>query len=235
MIVAAIKIAVVISWTSLFSILALLGLPFNKRGRLFNWLGMHWARGILRICGVKLEVDGIDNLDFSSNYIYVSNHASMFDIPAVMGYIPDQIRMVVKKELVGIPLFGWAVRTGGYIIIDRGHGLEAMRSLEKAAETIRRGASVHLFAEGTRTKTGKLQPFKRGAFNLAVRAGVPIVPLTINGSYKILPKTKFRITPGTIQLKLSKPIPTTGWDGKKGETKLMEQVQAVIQQHYVDQ
>lgn len=235
MILAAIKISLVIFWTILFSTLALLSLPFNKGGRLFNWWGMHWARGILRICGVKVEVEGIDNLDFSSNYIYVSNHASVFDIPAVMGYIPDQIRMVFKKELARIPLFGWAVRTGGYIVIDRGDSLGAMRSLEKAAETIRRGASVVLFAEGTRTKTGKLQPFKRGAFNLAVRGGVPIVPLTINGSYKILPKSRFRINPGTIQLKLSKPIPTNGSEGKEGEINLMEQVQAVILQHYIDQ
>lgn len=235
MIAAVIKIVLVILWTIVFSALALLTLPLNKGGRVFNWLGMHWARGILRICGVTVVVEGIDNLDVSSNYIYVSNHASMFDIPAVMGFVPGQIRIVFKKELAWIPLFGWALRTGGYIVIDRGHSLEAMRSLEKAAKTIRRGASVLLFAEGTRTRTGKLQPFKRGAFNLAVKAGVPIVPLTINGSYRILPKAKFRINPGTIRLILSKPIPTNGSDGKETEIRLMEQVQAVIREHYIDQ
>ncbi|MEE9187285.1 MAG: lysophospholipid acyltransferase family protein [Bacteroidota bacterium] len=235
MIVAVVKIVLVVLWTILFSSLALLGLPFNKGGKFFNWVGIRWSRGILRICRVNVIVDGVENLDLSSTYIYVSNHASMFDIPAIMGYIPDQIRLVVKKELGAIPLFGWAVRTGGYIMINRRHGLEAMRSLEKAAETIRGGASVVLFPEGTRTKTGRLQPFKRGAFSLAIRAGVPIVPLTINGSYKILPKSKLRIYPGTIQLKLSKPIPTNGAEGKEGEIKLMEQVQAVIRQHYIDQ
>ncbi|HEY4644328.1 MAG TPA: lysophospholipid acyltransferase family protein [Bacteroidota bacterium] len=235
MIASVVKIFLVILWTCFFSVAVLVTLPFNKGGRLFNWLGIQWGRGIMRICGIKVEVEGLENLDFSSSYIYVSNHASMFDIPAVMGYIPDQIRIVFKKELAGIPLFGWAVRTGGYIVIDRGHGQDAMRSLEKAAETIRRGASVLLFPEGTRTRTGKLQPFKRGAFNLALRAGVPVVPLTINGSYRIMPKSSLRINPGTIQLKLGIPIPTNGSEGKEAEVKLMEEVHGAIERHYVEQ
>ncbi len=235
MILASLKIVLVVFWTVAMSIGALLGIPFNRGGKLFNWISVRWARGVLRICGVKVVAEGVENLDFSTNYIYVANHASMFDIPAVLGYIPDQIRMVVKKELERVPFFGWAVSSGGYIFIDRKHSPGAMRSLEKAVESIRKGSSVVLFAEGTRTRTGKLQPFKRGAFNLAVRSRVPVVPLTINGSYKILPKSSFRINPGTIRLKISKPIPTNGSEGKEMELKLLDQVQAVIQQHYIDQ
>ena len=111
----------------------------------------------------------------------------------------------------------------------------ARRSLDEAVEKIRGGASVLLFGEGTRTEDGKLQPFKRGAFHLAVRSGVPVVPLTINGTYSIVPKHSLRIRPGTVDLVLSPPIPTASLEGKNGERTLMEHVRAAIAAQYRDQ
>ena len=147
----------------------------------------------------------------------------------------DQIRIIYKRELDVIPFFGWGLRYGSYIGIDRGRGSRAVKSLEEAVEKIRSGASVLMYAEGTRTLDGKLQPFKRGAFNLALRAGIPVVPLTVNGSFAILPKHSVSVRPGTVELVLGAPIPVPGGGGKDAELQLMQEVHAVIAGHYIDQ
>lgn len=228
------RFIVAVANSMFFAALELLTLPFHYKGILFHALARGWAHTTLWICGVKVRVHGLEKLDLSGNYVYVSNHASMFDIPAIIAGIPDQIRIIYKKELDWIPIFGWGLKWGSYIGIDRRRGAEAMKSLEEAAEKIRRGASVLLYAEGTRTMDGRLQPFKRGAFNLAVKAGVPVVPLTVNGSYNILPKRSAAIRPGTVELVLETPIAITG-QGKDAEFALMKQVHAAIEQHYVNQ
>jgi 1-acyl-sn-glycerol-3-phosphate acyltransferase len=206
-----------------------------KRGRLFHLNNRFWARGVLLICGLRLSVRGLERLDFSHNYVYVSNHASLFDIPAVVAGIPDQIRIVYKKELEKIPLFGWGLKWGSYIGIDRRNKAGAMKSIEEAAEKIRRGASVLLYAEGTRTLDGKLQPFKRGAFNLAVKSGVPIVPLTINGTFTILPKRSVSVSPGPVELILDSPIPVNPDGGKEEELRVMDLVHQAIARYYREQ
>ena len=218
-----------------FATLTLITLPFNRKGMVFHALARGWARVLLFICGVEVHVTGRDNLDRSKTYVYVSNHASLFDIPAIIAGVPDQIRIVYKRELERIPLFGWGLKWGSYIGIDRGKGTEAVRSLEKAAERIRKGASVLLFAEGTRTTDGRLQPFKRGAFNLAIKAGVPVIPLTVNGSYHILPKRSVSVRPGRVNLLLGTPILPEGGEGKGAEVRLMNEVHAAIEDNYIDQ
>jgi len=218
-----------------FATLTLITLPFNRKGMVFHALARGWARVLLFICGVEVHVTGRDNLDRSKTYVYVSNHASLFDIPAIIAGVPDQIRIVYKRELERIPLFGWGLKWGSYIGIDRGKGTEAVRSLEKAAERIRKGASVLLFAEGTRTTDGRLQPFKRGAFNLAIKAGVPVIPLTVNGSYHILPKRSVSVRPGRVNLLLGTPILPEGGEGKGAEVRLMNEVHAAIEGNYIDQ
>jgi 1-acyl-sn-glycerol-3-phosphate acyltransferase len=218
------------------AIIEIIMLPVDrKRGRVFHALARFWARAVLLTCGVKVRVHGLDHLKRGSNYVYVSNHASMLDIPVIVAGIPDQIRIIYKKELEVIPFFGWGLKWGSYIGIDRGRGSDAMKSLDEAIGKIARGASVLLYAEGTRTLDGKLQPFKRGAFNLAVKAGVPVVPLTVNGSYHLLPKHSMRVEPGTVDLVLEIPIEVAQQTGKEAELKLMEQVHAAIEKHYIDQ
>lgn len=207
------------------SIAALCTAPFTIKGIAYHGIARLWSRGLLVISGIRLKVGGANFLDPARSYIYIANHASQFDIPATLAGIPDQIRIVYKKELEKIPVFGWSLKFNKtYISIDRGHGESALQSLEAAAEKIRSGTSVILFAEGTRSPDGKLQPFKRGPFNLAVRAGVPVVPVTINGSYAILPKHSSRIRPGTISLTISEPIYPTGSAGKNTELELRDKV-----------
>lgn len=236
MLSSALKKAFALLASALGGAAALATLPFDRKGRFIAAISRAHARSILAVSGVRLDVRGRERLDFSKHYVYVSNHASLFDIPAVIAGIPQHVRIVYKKELERIPLFGWGLKfSKGYIGINRGRGADAMRGIEKAAETIRNGASVLLFAEGTRTPDGRLQPFKRGAFNLAVKAGVPVVPLTINGSYRVYSKASPRIQPGTISLTLEDPIRPARADGKEAELRLRDSVQRAIQKNYVDQ
>jgi 1-acyl-sn-glycerol-3-phosphate acyltransferase len=235
MIVTALKIFVAVVATLVYSVAAIMSALLYRKGAHYHSIGRSWARLILRIFGVKVHLKGIENLESGKTYVYVSNHASMFDIPVVIASIPDEVRIVYKKELSYVPIWGWSLAVGPYIAIDRLSAKDAIKSLDEAAGRIREGASVLLFAEGTRTRTGKLQPFKRGAFSLAVRSGIPIVPLTINNSFRILPKGSLRIRAADITMFIDKAIPTTRLDGKADEMTLMETVQQAISLHYVDQ
>jgi len=227
-------VAVVISIVSAILELLLIWAD-RRRGRLFHAIARMWAHAVLFVAGVKVRVRGVEKIDPNCNYVYVSNHASMVDIPAIIAGIPDQIRIVYKRELHVIPFFGWGLKYGAYIGIDRGRGADAMKSLDEAIGRIRNGASVLLYAEGTRTLDGKLQPFKRGAFNIAVKAGIPVVPLTVNGSYGRLRKHSISIVPGNVELVLDTPIPVPAGNGKDAEMVLMDRVHAAIARHYVNQ
>ncbi len=218
--------------TLAFGIPTLILRPFDRRGKIFHAFGRGWARVILWICGIRIRVKGLDKIEPGVNYIYVSNHASLFDIPAVMAGIPGQVRIVYKQELEKIPIFGWVLKFGPYVTIDRQKRFSSMRSLELAAERIKHGASVLLFAEGTRSTDGRLQPFKRGAFSLAAKTDKQIVPLTINGSYDRRPKGKFLINPGVIELVVERPIPTDEGEGKQFEVSLMNRVAEAIRAHF---
>ena len=233
--VGALRFLGLFTLSMFFASIILVTLLITRSSRVFHAYCRVWARSVLFVCGVNVHVRGVENLGKERSFVYVSNHANLFDIPAVIAAIPDQIRIVYKKELHWIPIFGWGLKFGSYIDVDRGRSRKAQQSLEEAIGKIQSGESVLLFAEGTRTLDGQLQPFKRGAFHIAVRSGVPVVPLTINGSYKILPKHSIAIIPGEVELILEKPIYLAGKQGKAAELKLMEEVHAAIKQHYINQ
>jgi 1-acyl-sn-glycerol-3-phosphate acyltransferase len=192
---------------------------------LFSW-------GILFISGVKLNITGMENLEKDKPYIFVSNHSSQFDIPTLQFAIPQEASIVFKKELGKIPLFGWQMRLGPYIMIDRENRESAARSIEVARKAMsEKSRSILLFAEGTRSKNGEVQPFKRGAFYLASKVGFPIVPVSISGAEKILPKGKFNIKGGVINVHFDKPITTGHIQTKKDELELMEKVRGIIIEH----
>lgn len=232
MIVSWIKIVIIFLYTAAVAVLTLLSIPFDRRGNLYHGCARLFARGVLVISGVKVIVEGTGNLDRSKSYIYISNHASQFDIPSIIAGIPDQIRLVYKKELEKVPFMGWALKFGKiYISINRAKGIDAAQSLDEAAKNIRTGASVLLFAEGTRSPDGKLQQFKRGPFYLAIKSGVPVIPVTINGSNKILPKHSTRIRPGIIRLVLANEIKPPQEGGKETELLLRDEVREIIQKN----
>lgn len=133
------------------SLVALVSTPIDRTGRTFHLMSRLWSMFILWMFGIKVRTKGKEHLEPENRYIYISNHASAFDIPTVVVGIPDNIRFVLKKELTRIPIWGWALKYGHYISIDRGKARDALKSLDEAAERMRKGASVILFCEGTRT------------------------------------------------------------------------------------
>jgi 1-acyl-sn-glycerol-3-phosphate acyltransferase len=225
------RIILIIIVALMMSIVALLSLVVEKDGRAYFWSGSTWSKFTLRLCGVEVRVRGAENIRPDGAYIFVTNHASMFDIPAIMSVLP-RVRIMFKKELSYVPIWGWALRWGHHIVVDRGKGTEAVKSINRAVESIKTGGSVILFAEGTRTRDGKLQPFKRGAFSLAAKSGVPIVPIAINGSFKILPKSSLDIRPSPIELVIEKPIETTQIFSREEELIMLNRVRGIIERNY---
>lgn len=200
----------------------------DRSGRCYASHARFWGRLGIRLAGVQVSVDGADRLP-AGPIIVMSNHASNFDILALQGYFPRPLSWIAKKELFDIPIFGHSMRHGGYIPLDRGDGRKALKSMEEAADQIRGGKSVIIFPEGTRTRDGKLLPFKRGGFLLAARAGVPVVPVTINGSYQINPGGALRLYRGTITIQIHHPVTVPeGLKRSAAEEYLLTAVQSSI-------
>ncbi len=186
-----------------------------------------WAKSILAISGVAVTVEEQEPLDAEQPYIFAANHQSQFDIFALQGYFKTDFRWLAKKELFRIPLFGPAMRKSGHISIDRSHGRKALLSLKKAAKRISDGTSVIIFPEGTRSWDGQLKPFKPGGMYLAIKAGVPLVPVAIMGTHEILAKGKCMVRPGSIVIRVGKPIDTRGFNLKQKQ-ELAETVQQAV-------
>lgn len=229
--VTFIRIVCIALAAGLFALTALVSIAIQPSRTMYFWSGATWSRFALWLSNVSYNKSGFKDDYSRGNYIIVSNHASMYDIPVLMTAFP-KMRIMFKKELSYVPIWGWAMRWGDHIMVDRKKGTEAMKSLDRAAKAITTGGQVLLFAEGTRTRDGKLLPFKRGAFSLAAKSGVPILPVTINGSFSILPKGSFDIRPSVIDVVIGDPISTQGIDSREKEVALMNTVRGIIEKNY---
>jgi len=192
-----------------------------------------WAKLLLLISNTKVEVIGAENILHNKPQIFMANHQSDFDILIVLAHIPGQFRWIAKKELFNIPIFGAAMKTAGYIEIDRNNHEKAMQSMDEAALRIREGKSVMTFPEGTRSRDGEIKPFKQGTFHLAIRSGVPIVPVSIIGSGQIMPKRSLKVTPGRVKLIIGKPIEVKDYT-LENRHELINKVRNVIIKNYDD-
>ena len=196
--------------TVILGIIYLVLSPVDFKGRIFDFLSRLWSVVILFISGVRTKITGLENIDRNYSYIIVSNHQSYFDIPVIIGYIPLSVRMLAKKELFRVPIFGWAIYIAGNISLDRGKGKKAVISLKKASEKIRKKKfSLVVYPEGTRSPDGEVKRFKKGAFRLAIESKLPILPVSIMGSRNVMSKHNFRINKGEIKVIIGKPIITT--------------------------
>lgn len=195
--------------------------------RTFRWFARPWARLVAWTCGTKVSAIGLDRIPGGGACVYMSNHQSHFDVVALLLTLPGHYAILAKRELFFIPIFGWALYLTGMIPVDRSRRDKAIASIDRAAEKVRSGRRLLLFAEGTRSPDGRLLPFKKGGFHLAIRAGAPIIPVSITGSREVLPKGSLRIRPGSIRVVLGAPIPTAG---RKTEelAELMEEVRRAI-------
>lgn len=212
--------------TLLTAVVTIISTLFDPTGAWYHRLARLWSVISVRIAGVRVEVEGREHVPAGAPVIFMSNHQASFDILALYIAAPQRFAWIAKEELFRIPVFGHSMARAGYIPLDRSHGRRALKSMEAAAAKIRGGTSVVIFPEGTRTPDGNLLPFKSGGFLLASRAGVPIVPVTINGSHAVNPCGRMEIFPGTIRVTFAPPIETTGM--KKKDAELMETVRRAI-------
>lgn len=192
---------------SVAMIAGVLGVP-NRHSGIYDKVAHGWSRLILWVAGTKVAVYGLENIPKNQPVVFVSNHQSWFDIWILAGNLPGQVRFVAKKELGRIPILGRAMRSAGHIIIDRQNRQAALAAYEEASATINSGMSAVVFAEGTRSRTGELLPFKKGPFVLAIAAQVPVVPVYCAGTFELLPKGSLRVRPKPVAVVVGKPMST---------------------------
>ncbi|MBX7117222.1 MAG: 1-acyl-sn-glycerol-3-phosphate acyltransferase [Myxococcaceae bacterium] len=188
-------------WTMvMFPVVALVMAVSLSQSAAMYWVKHIWGGVLVWGSGATLFITGREKVPTHTPIIFVANHQSTLDIPAIFVSLPGDFRAVVKKVLKYVPFLGWYLSLGGFIFIDRGNHREALVSLDRAATRIRNGTSVLIFAEGTRSADRRILPFKKGPFALAMKAGVPICPIVIEGSGQVMPKNSWNITPGPVRI-----------------------------------
>src|SRR6202790_3358691 len=190
--------------------------------RLFMWGA--WA-GVW-ITGVRVETVGLDQFEHARNYIFMSNHVSNLDPPITIPLIPRRTSVMVKKELFSYPILGRAMRMGSLVPVDRGNRDAGIESVRFSKQVVEQGLNMTIYVEGHRSFDGKLLPFKKGPFYLAMECGVPVVPITITGTHEAMPKGKFAIKPGLVTVIFNPPIEPKDFGSREC---LMEKVRAAIE------
>jgi 1-acyl-sn-glycerol-3-phosphate acyltransferase len=213
--------------TILLALVAIVSGLWDRSGDTVVRMAQLWSRLVLRAAGVKLVLRRVPVLDPKRPYVFMSNHSSASDIWALFVAIPFPVRFIAKKQLAKVPFVGWAMRVGRFIFIDRQNPTAARRSIDEAARRIHEGTSVMIFPEGTRTRDGKLGPFKKGGFHLAVDSGADIVPVGIRGSREVMPKGAMLIRRGEITVEMGEPIRTEGITNAE-RLALIERVREIV-------
>jgi len=183
---------------------------FDRLGNTQHRLAQVWAKLLLAAGFIRVRVEGLDRLDPRAHYVFVANHASYMDIPALMASLPYQFRFFAKKGLYQIPFLGWHLKRAGHLPVDRSNARASLKSMSEGARIVAgRGISVLLFPEGGRNPQG-LRAFKEGAAYIAIKAGVPIVPVAIVGMRRVLPMGSLHLRSGLVTVRIGDPIPTSG-------------------------
>lgn len=206
--------------TALLASLALATGWLPPRGNVIFFWARVWSRGLLAASGVRVDLDSgpfarapeAGGAPAGGHYIFMANHQSLFDIPVLLATLPGQTRFLAKQSLFRIPLFGWAIRAGGFIPVDREDRSRAREVFRAAAARLRAGTSVLVFPEETRSRDGRLLPFQRGGFLLAIKSGLPIVPVGIAGTLGVQAKGRLRIHPARVRVRYGQPLLVEGYD-----------------------
>jgi 1-acyl-sn-glycerol-3-phosphate acyltransferase len=216
-------------WILAAPIAAIIGFPaafIMGNIKVLYALFMWGSRAGIWLAGVRIEVIGLDRFDHSKSYIFMTNHVSNLDPPIEIPVIPQQTSIMVKQELFKVPILGQAMRMGELVPVDRANrdaGIEAVRAAKSVVE---KGMPMTIYVEGKRSYDGKLLPFKKGPFYLAMECGVPVVPMTIVGTHYVMPKTRYAIKPGKVQVIFHDPIEPEDFGSREC---LMEKVREVIE------
>jgi 1-acyl-sn-glycerol-3-phosphate acyltransferase len=201
---------VIILATIVFGTISMLASAFDRSGRTQHAVARAWARILLAVSGARVRVEGLEKLVPGASYVVVANHASYMDTPLVLAHIPLQFRFFAKEGLFRIPLLGGHLRRAGHLPVARDNPRASLKSLTEGARLVReRGVSVVLFPEGGRSPA-EMREFKEGAAYLAIKAGVPAVPIGITGTREVLPMSSFHVRPHAVTLRIGDPIPTKG-------------------------
>lgn len=208
--------------------LSFLASAFDGTGALQHKVAVAWARMLLRICLLEVDVIGAERLDPERHYVFCSNHFSLIDTPLMFGSMPRPFRILARKNLWAIPFLGWHLDRAGHLPVNRENPREAVKNIDQAAEKIRSGYSILLFPEGGRTRGERMRPFKAGAARIAIRAEAPIVPMAIVGTRKILPPGSSHLRPGRAELRIGEPIVTAGMANRDAKG-LIRQVQQEVE------
>jgi 1-acyl-sn-glycerol-3-phosphate acyltransferase len=220
-------------YTVLMGSLSLACSPLDRRGRLQHWCASTWSRMIARTALLDVRVHGAERLRAGESYVFLSTHQSWMDIPVMLGYLPAQLRIAAKREVFLIPFLGWHMQRAGHIAINRGSTAESIASLQRAARLLGDGVSAFLFPEGTRTRDGSLQPLKKGGFRLALEAGLSVVPVTIAGTRRAMPRGSMVLRAGRVEMHLGSPLPTGGL-ADADLPALMQRVRDEMLEHFAE-
>jgi 1-acyl-sn-glycerol-3-phosphate acyltransferase len=221
-------IAMLVFWALAAPVAALIGFPWTFISgdvSLLYRMFMFGAWNGVRLTGVKVQTVGLDKLDPARTYIFMSNHVSNLDPPITVPLIPRRTSVMVKKELFSVPILGRAMRMGSLVPVDRGNRDAGIESVRVAKQVMQQGLNMIIYVEGHRSFDGKLLPFKKGPFYLAMECGIPVVPVTIAGTHYLMPKGRFAIKPGVATVIFHPPIEPSDFGSREC---LMEKVRAVI-------
>lgn len=213
--------------TVVMGTISLLAAPFDRSGKFQHGCARWWCRFIAWTIFARIRVHGTERVRADRPYVYAANHSSLIDTPALFAYLPHPFRIMAKRELFWIPFMGWHLWTNGHFPIDRRDSRRTAKSVRAVIDGVRQGRSLAVFPEGTRTPDGRLQEFKPGAFKIAIKAGVPIVPVAIRGTFELLPKTSLAPIPGSVDVFICEPIDTAEY--KDDVAGLVDRTKTAVQ------
>lgn len=218
-------------YTLALGIAALPGGLFDRSGRRLHWFSYAWSWLIMKTILSPVKVTGLDRIDTSKPHVYAVNHASALDIPVLYVNLPFQFRIAFKKELLSYPVVGWQLRRSGQICIDQQNPSRSIASIRAALKGLKEGLPLVIFPEGGRTPDGEIKPFLPGAFFLAIKAQVDIVPIALVGTYELLPMDTYHIKCRPLEMRVGDPISTTGMTARDLEA-LSAKVQSALEGLY---
>jgi len=197
-------------YTLVLGLLALPGGMFDRSGRRLHWFSRTWSWLIMKTILSPVKVTGLDKIDTSKPHVYAVNHASAMDIPVLYVYLPFQFRIVFKKELLAYPIVGWQLKRSGQVCIDQQKPTNSLTAIRSAVKSLKAGMPLVIYPEGGRTPDGEIKPFLPGAFFLAIKAQVDIVPVALIGTYELLPMDTYHIKCRPLEMRVGEPISTAG-------------------------
>jgi len=210
--------------TAFWASVSIVASLFSGSGRLQHYCMRRWSKDNLWLSRARVQIEGLENIDRARPQIFAANHSGLHDILSLSAHLPIQFRWVAKKSLFRVPFMGWHMGRSGYIPIDRDNPRDAAKSIIEAAKIIRGGVNAIAFPEGTRSRTGDLGQFRSGAFALALRTGVPLVPVVLEGSYRVIMPKTLQVNPGCIiRIRIGKPVDLTGY-AHSDKHKLMQRI-----------